>query len=75
MRSTHFRFPSLTSTATGLLLLAACTDALVPEVIEETEFALRLDIDLASMTRTPLRSVFRDVGRGKRRARTECSRW
>ena len=58
MRLTHLRFSSLTSTVAGLLVLAACSDAPIaptstdPEVIEETNFASSLNIDLASMTRT-----------------------
>ena len=64
MRSTHFRFRSLISTVTGLLLLAACSDALVPEVIEETNFASTLDVDLASMTRTPSGLYFETLDEG-----------
>ena len=52
MRLIRLRFSSLTSTVAGLLFLAACSDAFAPEVIEETNFAPSLNIDLGSMTRT-----------------------
>ena len=53
MRLIRLRFSSLTSIGAGLLLIAACSDAFAPEVVEETTFASSLDIDLASMTRMP----------------------
>ena len=53
----RLRLPALTSAMVGLLLLGACIDSSGPEtvelqVIEETNFAAVLGIDLASMTKT-----------------------
>ena len=53
----RLRLPALTSAVVGLLSLGACIDTTEPEsnapqVIEETNFASSLGVDLASMTKT-----------------------
>ena len=53
----RLRLPAVTSAVVSLLLLGACIDASGPEVtepqvIEETNFAASLEIDLGTMTET-----------------------
>jgi FKBP-type peptidyl-prolyl cis-trans isomerase len=52
MRLISPRFSALTVAAAGVLLLAACSDGFSPQVIEETDFASALQIDLSAMTKT-----------------------
>jgi len=52
MRLISPRCSALTIAVAGVLLLAACSDGFSPQVIEETDFASSLEIDLSAMTRT-----------------------
>ena len=52
MRLISPRCSALTVAAAGVLLLAACSDGFSPQVIEETDFASALQIDLSAMTKT-----------------------
>ena len=52
MRLIFSRFSAPTLAVAGALMLVACSDGFSPEVIEETDFASSLEIDLSAMTRT-----------------------
>ena len=52
MRLISPRCSALTVAVGGVLLLAACSDAFAPQVIEDTDFASSLRIDLSVMTQT-----------------------
>jgi FKBP-type peptidyl-prolyl cis-trans isomerase FkpA len=63
------RVLALTSAVVGLLSLGACIDTAGPapvdvQVIEETEFAASLEIDLASMTQTASGLYIRTIAEG-----------
>jgi FKBP-type peptidyl-prolyl cis-trans isomerase FkpA len=52
MQSIRFNSPRLGAILVSALLLGACSDGVSVEVIEDTQFASSLEIDLTSMTRT-----------------------
>ena len=52
MRLISPRCSALTLAVAGVLVLAACSDGFSPQVIEETDFATALQIDLSAMTKT-----------------------
>ncbi len=52
MRLISPRCSALTLAVAGVLVLAACSDGFSPQVIEDTDFATALQIDLSAMTKT-----------------------
>ena len=55
-------------------LVASCGDPFAPEVIEETDFAASLGIDLSAMTRTATGLYIEEIELGTGKTATEIGR-